>query len=611
MNAFDIKPTGLAEIGSQGQGGDQKAAEGGSSAQFMEVLKKARVDVENGTNVMNNGSTVGRLPERTDFQAPREDRPAPRDDAPRERADHAEAPDNRGDDRMEAPRAEHRDDGGHDRHAARDDGRAEAPAENRNDGRGQDQGHDGARRDDGNQQNAQRDSASSQNQGANTDSQGQNQQAATEGQGAAGSAAQTADQASANMATGAIDAVMANQTDNQALAGAAAAAQSAGPAQQANTNGAINSATATTGEAKVEGPIQAQGNIGDQWKSGGQGGEKSQANTQGQQGQGQATANAANQAQGKVDFAMEQGSTAERQAAQLSRMVGEGNRIAVQTQVTDEAATLASKPGSTLSSGTFLATEGGGPAKAPGQPGQPGPLNPNLTVAAQQAAQQGANAGQAQTQQAAAQAAQQVAANSSDAKGPVQPSAQATAPSGNAQTMGGEGQATTNSQGNAQSANQTQQSAKAQAAHQPRFTLPGQAVADQVSVQITKALAQGMDKINIQLKPASLGRVDVQMEMAQDGRIAIAVTADKQETLDLLQKDSRELQKAMQQAGFDMNNGDLSFNLREQQGQGEQFADGRNGGDDLAGASEEEILEAVLAEEHVDIIADDRVDVRA
>ena len=89
----------------------------------------------------------------------------------------------------------------------------------------------------------------------------------------------------------------------------------------------------------------------------------------------------------------------------------------------------------------------------------------------------------------------------------------------------------------------------------PHVPLP----ADQVAVQIAKAAEDGLDRIRLQLRPAELGRVDVQMEVGQDGRLHALITADRPDTLQTLQRDARLLEQALQNAGFDLGSGDLSF----------------------------------------------------
>lgn len=97
-------------------------------------------------------------------------------------------------------------------------------------------------------------------------------------------------------------------------------------------------------------------------------------------------------------------------------------------------------------------------------------------------------------------------------------------------------------------------------------------VVDQVVVNIAKAAAEGLDKINIKLKPASLGQIEVQLEIASDGRIHAVIAADKAETLDLLQRDARALERALGEAGLRTDSSSLSFNLRGQGGQADGSA---------------------------------------
>lgn len=88
--------------------------------------------------------------------------------------------------------------------------------------------------------------------------------------------------------------------------------------------------------------------------------------------------------------------------------------------------------------------------------------------------------------------------------------------------------------------------------------------AEQVSNQITAAVKEGADKIKIQLHPADLGRVDIQLEMGKDGRITAVIAADNQDSLDLLKQDSKLLEKALQDAGFETGSDSLNFSLNQQ-----------------------------------------------
>jgi len=96
---------------------------------------------------------------------------------------------------------------------------------------------------------------------------------------------------------------------------------------------------------------------------------------------------------------------------------------------------------------------------------------------------------------------------------------------------------------------------------QPQLSKPPVPM-EQISVKIQKAIHQGADRINIKLHPAHLGRVEVRMDIGRDGQLSAIILAEKPETLDLLQKDVRGLERALQQAGLDTNSNSFNFGLK-------------------------------------------------
>jgi flagellar hook-length control protein FliK len=334
-----------------------------------------------------------------------------------------------------------------------------------------------------------------------------------------------------------------------------------------------------------------------------------QANTQ---GQAQVQNTAGTEIQASAEAQAKNSSKTAEQAAQLSKMVGNGKNVEVSVSVTDEKSTLISKPTTSLASSSALAADANTPSLRSQQ--SQGAANANATTQAQQAAGQAAGAaGQVQqaVQQTAGGQAQSTNATAIDAKGGVQTSIHT---GGSQAAVTGNGETPVAAAPNSTSAaQQAQQNTSPQAANSARFTAANTAVADQVSVQISKAINAGNDKISIQLKPADLGRVDVQMEVGHDGRVTAVVTADNKSTLDLLQKDSKELQQALQQAGLQADGDSLSFNLREQ-GDGKEMAGSSgNGRQEGTGESGEAdlTLEEELAGLNRDVITDSRIDVRA
>ncbi|MBP2298793.1 flagellar hook-length control protein FliK [Azospirillum picis] len=101
-------------------------------------------------------------------------------------------------------------------------------------------------------------------------------------------------------------------------------------------------------------------------------------------------------------------------------------------------------------------------------------------------------------------------------------------------------------------------------------------VNDQIAVHIKKHAADEVDQFTINLHPAELGRIDIKLDIAPDGRVNAIVAVEKAQTLELLQRDSRGLERALQDAGLQTDSNSLNFSLR---GEGNPFSsDGRGGG---------------------------------
>lgn len=105
-------------------------------------------------------------------------------------------------------------------------------------------------------------------------------------------------------------------------------------------------------------------------------------------------------------------------------------------------------------------------------------------------------------------------------------------------------------------------SAPAQQASAPRQAAA--APAAQVAIHVARAVEDGVRRLEVRLNPAELGRVEVKLDVAHDGRVVAVVAAERQETLDLLQRDARGLERALQDAGIRADSGSLNFTLRQQ-----------------------------------------------
>jgi len=336
----------------------------------------------------------------------------------------------------------------------------------------------------------------------------------------------------------------------------------------------------------------------------------------------QAFANAANQAkavaadQSAVNVETEVASDVkpiETQAATLAKVFGDGTKAQVSVSVTNEAQILTSKPTASLTSSAVLANDGASQSSGQNANANAQATAHNPVVAAQ--AQQ-AQGGPAQNQGTQNSQGLNTAQAQTDAKGLVQAATASGNSGGTAHSGGGEAGMQTNAGGvsASQQAQQAQQQAQADKAHNAeKPSRPGHSAVEQVFVKITKAINAGNDKITIQLRPASMGRVEVKMELTHDNRLMAVVTADNKDTLEALQRDAKELQKALHDAGLHTGNGDLNFNLRGQTGQGTD-GDGKSAGklfgDDVADADEAAVETALLAPRD-GIYVNGRIDVRA
>ncbi|MDF1731027.1 MAG: flagellar hook-length control protein FliK [Minwuia sp.] len=109
----------------------------------------------------------------------------------------------------------------------------------------------------------------------------------------------------------------------------------------------------------------------------------------------------------------------------------------------------------------------------------------------------------------------------------------------------------------------------------PQAQVPDAPV-QQLAVHVTRAAKEGADRIEIQLKPAELGRVDVKLEVGHDGRVQAVVSAERADTLDLLRRDVQQLERALTHAGF--NTDKDSFSFAERGGEGGRGTGGRGDG---------------------------------
>ncbi|HHY50452.1 MAG TPA: hypothetical protein GYA10_11970 [Alphaproteobacteria bacterium] len=85
----------------------------------------------------------------------------------------------------------------------------------------------------------------------------------------------------------------------------------------------------------------------------------------------------------------------------------------------------------------------------------------------------------------------------------------------------------------------------------------------QLAVEIVRQVEAGATRFQIRLDPPELGRVEVKLDVDKAGNVHARMTVDRAETLDLMQRDQRALERALAQAGLDSSKTNLEFSLRQ------------------------------------------------
>lgn len=113
-----------------------------------------------------------------------------------------------------------------------------------------------------------------------------------------------------------------------------------------------------------------------------------------------------------------------------------------------------------------------------------------------------------------------------------------------------------------------------------------------IALQIHRNAQTQVDTFRMQLHPTDLGQLEVRLKFSKDGTMKAHLVADKPETLAMLQKDSAQLQKMLEQSGIQLDGNALSFDLRQQRDQGAQSAYNNNGSRAAAGNADDDIAPA-------------------
>lgn len=125
-----------------------------------------------------------------------------------------------------------------------------------------------------------------------------------------------------------------------------------------------------------------------------------------------------------------------------------------------------------------------------------------------------------------------------------------------------------------------------------------------IAIAMVRSADRGRAHFQMRLDPPELGRVDVRMSVATSGAVKAQLSFEKAETLELFQRDARALERALADAGLDVDAGGLEFSLSgDGAGAFQQALGDERGFSDQDGLSEDRV--SALDEDdmpaHIDI----------
>jgi flagellar hook-length control protein FliK len=634
MSDLFIKPSAASDKSTHPANGQNKvSALAGLAGSFKDLIQKAGARIESGISALTGQSTVFGISK--DVNAPRSDNHFNRDYS--------------GDDRDYANTRTERNDHGDDHASAqrtdRDDtsGRNDRASDDR--GRGDNVGNSDHRKDSNNSHSEEKNVSSAPDDSTISSDNAKDNQVTAKNDGNTDNSENSSEEGKAGVGKAGVSAGKGETTDNIANTGTIdktmgtvlsemiAAGQATGETEVASTQGAasnadgIVAATQNIAASAASQEISAKVLTGSDDKNG-----NANQSSQLSQSSGQSNAQVKTVANGPLGNGANAGqnkaqSTIANQASDLAKAIGEGNRAQVNVSVTNESQNLTSRPNASLFSNSNIVAERLAQSTSGQQTSAQTQNSSNQNIGNQLQNNQAGGVANGMVQSQAASATVGSAARTGGGEGAAktggastnQQTQQTQALNTSSGSLGRAGGGEGINQPGGVTANQQTQQAQAQSAAQEaknadKPVTTGRSMVEQISVKVTKALESGIDKINIQLRPAHMGRVEVKLEMSQDNRLSAMVVVDNRETLETLKNDSRALQRSLLEAGLNTDSGDLNFSLRgeEQNAQDDNGSSSRplTGEEDIAELEEMIIEEAIIASDGR-VLANGRIDVRA
>lgn len=100
----------------------------------------------------------------------------------------------------------------------------------------------------------------------------------------------------------------------------------------------------------------------------------------------------------------------------------------------------------------------------------------------------------------------------------------------------------------------------------------------QLAFELVRQVNDGNTRFQMRLDPPELGKIDVKLDIDATGQVNARLIVERAETLDLMQRDQRGLERALQQAGLDSAKTNLEFSLKQS-----PFSGGNQQGQDGSG----------------------------
>lgn len=85
-----------------------------------------------------------------------------------------------------------------------------------------------------------------------------------------------------------------------------------------------------------------------------------------------------------------------------------------------------------------------------------------------------------------------------------------------------------------------------------------------LAVHIAQQANNGARRFDIRLDPPELGRIEVRLDVSREGQVMTHLVVERAETLDLLQRDARQLERMLQDAGLNTSEDGMKFSLKDQ-----------------------------------------------